>query len=175
MFAGMAIFLASEAFLFGSLFFTYYYLRINNPVWPPAGVHLDIGLAVLSTFILLSSSGAIWLATRLIRRGSITGLAATLLATTLLGSSFLGITIWEWTHETFSPWASAYGSIFYTMTGFHALHVLGGVLLMMALLIRTRRGRFSPCNYLAVEVGALYWHYVDFIWLLVFTTLFIIK
>ena len=172
---GMLVFLASEVFLFGSLFFTYYYLRMNNPVWPPAGVHLDTTLAVINTAILLSSSIVVWLAARFMRKGNISGMAAALLSTSVLGFAFLGITIWEWTHETFQPWTSAYGSIFYTMTGFHALHVLGGVLLMLALFIRARRGRYSAGNFTAVEVGSLYWHYVDVVWILVFTTLFLIR
>jgi heme/copper-type cytochrome/quinol oxidase subunit 3 len=172
---GMLVFLASEAFLFGALFFTYFYLKINTPVWPPAGVQPDRGLAIINTTILLSSSGVVWLASRFIRKGNISGLAAVLLATAIMGSAFLGITVWEWTHEAFRSWSSAYGAIFYTMTGFHALHVMGGVLLMLALSIRARRGRYSRGNFTAIEVGSLYWHYVDFIWVLVFTTLFLIR
>jgi heme/copper-type cytochrome/quinol oxidase subunit 3 len=172
---GMVVFLASEVFLFGSLFFTYYYLKINNPVWPPAGVHLDRALAITNTAILLCSSVAVYLASRLVRKGNIAGLATALLSTAFMGAAFLGITIWEWTHETFLPWTSAYGSIFYTLTGFHALHVLGGVLLMLALSVRSWRGRYSATNHTAIEVDSLYWHYVDFIWILVFSTLFLIR
>ena len=172
---GMVVFLASEGFLFGSLFFTYFYLKINTPVWPPAGVHLDNTLAIINTAILLASSGVVWLGGRFIRRGNTTGLASTFVTTVVLGTAFLGITFWEWTHESFRPWTSAYGSIFYTMTGFHALHVLGGVLLMLALTVRAQRGRYSPQNHRAIEVGSLYWHYVDFVWILVFTTLFLIR
>jgi cytochrome c oxidase subunit III len=172
---GMVLFLISEAFLFGSLFWTYYYLRSTNVVWPPAGVHLDFNLAVVNTVILLVSSGSIWWAGRAIRSGNEKGLALGLAFTVLLALSFLGITIFEWTHEDFRPWTSAYGSIFYTLTGFHALHVFGGIMLMLALFARTVRHRFSSSNFLAVEVGSLYWHYVDFIWLIVFTSLFIVR
>jgi cytochrome c oxidase subunit 3 len=172
---GMVVFLASEVFLFGSLFFTYYYLRINNAVWPPAGVHLDYTLAIVNTAILLSSSVVVWLAGKLALKGNISGMAAALFSTAVMGIGFLGVTVWEWTHETFRPWTSAYGSIFYTMTGFHALHVLGGVLLMLALFVRSRRGKYSAQNHTAVEVAALYWHYVDIVWILVFTTLFLIR
>jgi heme/copper-type cytochrome/quinol oxidase subunit 3 len=172
---GMLVFLASEVFLFGSLFFTYYYLRINNPVWPPAGVRPDTNLAIINTALLLSSSGVVWLAGRFLRKGNISTAAAALLATAVMGTAFLGITFWEWAHETFLPWTSAYGAIFYTMTGFHALHVLGGAGLMLALSIRARRGKYSPQHHTAVEVVSLYWHYVDVIWILVFTTLFLIR
>jgi len=139
---GMIFFLISEAFLFGALFWTYYYLRAQTVVWPPAGVQLDSSLAMANTVILLSSSAAIWWAGGQIRQGKAKGLAAGLTITIVLGAAFLGITGWEWTHETFRPWTDAYGSIFYLMTGFHALHVFGGVLLMLSMLARTLRGVF---------------------------------
>lgn len=172
---GMVLFLISEAFLFGSLFATYYYLRATSPVWPPAGVRLDTILAFINTMILLSSSGAMWWAVRAIRKDSEKGLAIGLALTISLAIAFLGITIFEWTHETFRPWTSAYGSTFYTLTGFHALHVFGGILLMLSLLGRTLRHRFSSRRFLAVEVGSLYWHFVDLIWIFVFSTIFIIR
>jgi cytochrome c oxidase subunit III len=175
MFMGMVLFLVSELFLFGSLFWTYYYLRAENAIWPPAGVHLDLTLAIINMVILLSSSLSVWWAGRAIRGGSRTGLATGLVITMVLGSVFLGITIFEWTHEMFRPWTSSYGSIFYTLTGFHALHVFGGVVLLLSLLVRTLRGRISATNNKSVEIGSLYWHYVDFIWLIVFSTLFIVK
>jgi cytochrome c oxidase subunit 3 len=171
----MVLFLISEAFLFGSLFTTYYYLRAEAPVWPPAGVRLDTAMAVINTVILLSSSGAIWWAGRAIRRDSEGGLAAGLAVTIFLAAAFLGITFFEWTHEDFRPWTSAYGSIFYTLTGFHALHVLAGALLMLSLLVRTFRHNFSSGNHATVEVGSLYWHFVDFIWIVVFTSLFVVR
>ena len=171
----MILFLISEAFLFGSLFFPYYYLRAESPVWPPAGVQLDMVLAVINTVILLSSSVAIWWAGKAIRRAMKRDWPPGWQSQLFLGITFLGITIFEWTHETFRPWTSAYGSIFYTLTGFHALHVFGGVLLMATLLGRTLRHRFSSSRFLAIEVGSLYWHFVDFIWIIVFTTLFIVR
>jgi cytochrome c oxidase subunit III len=175
MYIGLVLFLISEAFLFGALFWTYYYLRASNLVWPPAGVQSDSLLASINTFILLSSSAVIWWAGRSIRYGSQKGLACGLAITIILGLVFMGITIFEWISVPFRPWSNAYGSIFYTLTGFHALHVFGGILLIAALLARTLRGRFSAKNYEAVELGSLYWHYVDFIWIIVFITLFIVR
>jgi cytochrome c oxidase subunit 3 len=172
---GMVFFLISEAFLFGSLFTTYYYLRAESPVWPPAGIRLDPVLAITNTVLLLSSSGTIWWAGRALRKNREGGLTAGLAATVILAVGFLGITSFEWTHESFRPWTSAYGSVFYTLTGFHAMHVLAGVLLMLSLLVRTFRHQFSSTNYMTVEVGSLYWHFVDFIWIVVFTTLFVIR
>lgn len=170
---GMVLFLISEAFLFGVLFWTYYYLRGLTPGWPPHSPPAT--LAFVNTAVLLSSSATIWLGARAIRKGHEKWLFVFLLATIGLGAAFLGITGWEWTHEDFFPWTDAYGSTFYTMTGFHALHVLGGVLLMLALLARTARHRFTADSFKAVEVGSLYWHFVDFIWILVFTSVFIIR
>ena len=172
---GMVMFLISEAFLFGSLFWTYYYLRATTPVWPPAGVKPDLMLASINTILLLSSSAVIWWAVRSIRQGNQKALAASLMITMALGTIFLGITIFEWIQAPFRPWTHAYGSIFYTLTGFHALHVFCGILLMAALLTRTLKGRFSATNFKAVEIGSLYWHFVDLIWILVFVTVFIVK
>jgi heme/copper-type cytochrome/quinol oxidase subunit 3 len=171
----MIIFLASEVFLFGSLFFTYFYLKINTKPWPPAGVNLDSRLAAINTGILICGSVLVWAASSLVRRGRMAATRAALLGASLLGFVFLGITGWEWLHESFRPWTNAYGSIFFTLTGFHALHVFGGAMLMLALSIRTRRGKYTFATHTGIEVGALYWHYVDFIWILVFTTLFFIR
>jgi heme/copper-type cytochrome/quinol oxidase subunit 3 len=172
---GVILFLISEAFLFGALFWTYYYLRGHTPVWPPEGVELETGLALVNTFILLASSGTIWWAERSVRRSKREGLAAGLAFTMILGSIFLGITIYEWFHETFLPWGNAYGSIFYTLTGFHALHVFGGIMFMAALLVRTLKGHFTSEDFVPVQAGAYYWHFVDFIWIVVFITLFIVR
>ncbi|MBI2847328.1 MAG: heme-copper oxidase subunit III [Chloroflexi bacterium] len=173
---GMFLFIISEAFLFSSLFWTYYYLRGQSlPTWPPEGVHLNIVMASINTAILLASSGAMHWGIQRIRRGSVSGLAIGLISTFALGAAFLGITVWEWTHATFRPWTHAYGSTFFTLTGFHAVHVLGGLFVLLALLARTLRGRISQEHYLAVEVGGLYWHFVDLVWIGVFTTVFIIR
>jgi heme/copper-type cytochrome/quinol oxidase subunit 3 len=172
MYLGMILFIVSEVFLFGALFWTYYYLR-TVPGWPPE--HPAATPAIINTVILLSSSGTIWLAGRNIRRGNQTGLAWGLGITMLLAGIFLGITVWEWLPESFQPWTNAYGSIFFTLTGFHALHVFAGLVIMATLLNRTLKHRFTRAGYLGVEVGSLYWHFVDFIWLFVFSTIFIIR
>jgi cytochrome c oxidase subunit III len=175
LYPGMVFFLISESFLFGSLFWTYYYLKAKSPIWPPAGVVLDSNLAYINTAILLTSSLTLWWAVRAIRTGKEKSLALGLILTTCLGVTFLAITGWEWAHETFRPWTQAYGSIFYTLTGFHALHVFGGILLLLSLLTRSLKHCFSAQRFFALEVGSLYWHYVDFIWLIVFSTLFIVR
>ena len=170
---GISLFLVSEAFLFGSLFWTYYYLRAYTTNWPPE--HPEITLAAINTFFLLASSGTIWWALNSIKKGNERRLASGLAATLLLGATFLGITVFEWTSEAFTPWTNAYGSIFFTLTGFHALHVFGGILLMSALLARTLKHKFSSDSFVGVDIGSYYWHFVDFIWIIVFTTLFVVR
>jgi cytochrome c oxidase subunit 3 len=170
---GMVFFLISELFLFGSLFWTYYYLRGTSPGWSPH--HPDPSLAIINTAILLTGSIVVWWGNRAIKRGREKALTAALSIAATLGAFFLGITFWEWAHEDFGPTTDAYGSAFYMLTGFHALHVLGGVLLMLALLSRNLRYGFSDGDSVAVEAGALYWHFVDIVWLLVFTTVFIVR
>lgn len=173
---GMALFIVSEAFLFGSLFWTYYYLRAKSwPAWPPPDVHLELGLVTLNTVFLLTSSLTIYSAIVAIRRGSQGSLAAGLLATLALGAAFLGITGWEWTNASFRPWSHAYGSTFYTLTGFHAAHVLAGLAVLLALLVRTLCGHITAERRLALEVGSLYWHFVDVVWIAVYTTIFLIR
>ena len=156
---GILLFIFSEIFLFGSLFATYYSLRAFTPGWPPE--HPEITLAAINTFLLLSSSATIWWASSSIQKGKEKGLALGLALTLLLGAAFLGITVFEWTHEAFRPWTNAYGSIFFTLTS--------------ALLTRTLRHRFSASHFLGVEIGSYYWHFVDFIWIIVFTTLFLVR
>jgi heme/copper-type cytochrome/quinol oxidase subunit 3 len=170
---GMVFFLMSELFLFGSLFWTYYYLRGYSPGWPPH--HPDPSLAIINTFILLTGSVVVWWGYRGIQKGRGKVLSAALAIAATLGAVFLLLTFWEWAHEDFGPATDAYGSIFYMLTGFHALHVLGGVLLMLALLSRSLRHGFSPADSKAVEAGSLYWHFVDLVWLIVFTTIFIVR
>ena len=169
----MAMFIVSEVFLFGALFFTYYYLRATDPSW--SNYHPAASRAIANTVVLLSSSVTMWLAGRAIRLGRVRALTGWLIVTVTLGLAFLGVTGWEWASESFKPWTNAYGSIFYTLTGFHALHVLGGVLMLIGFTMRSARGRFTALNHHAIEVGSLYWHYVDIIWILVFTSIFIIR
>ena len=171
---GVILFLISEFFLFGALFFVYYYLRIVSTTWPPPDVQLSMVRPIVNTILLLSSSFTMAASIRAWRKNDISSMARFLGITIGLGVAFLGITIWEWTAESFRPWSHAYGSIFYTLTGFHALHVFGGVVLMLALVTRARRRGITLASH-SIEVASWYWHYVDAIWILVFTTLFIVR
>lgn len=175
LYLGMIMFLLSEAFLFGNLFTTYFYLRAKSPVWPPEGVVLELPLIAVNTAILLSSSVTMQLAINYAGRSNRRGIIYSLVITMALGAVFLTIKGWEWSHVDFRPWDHAYGSIFYTLTGFHGLHVLAGIGILLALLVRTLRLRGSSLAPLHLKVGGLYWHYVDLIWIFVFASLYIIR
>ncbi len=173
---GMILFLISESFLFASLFIIYYYLRgYSLPHWPPAGVEVHLNVSTINTFVLLSSSLTVYLAVRAARRGNTSRLAVWLASTMLLGSVFIAIKLYEWATNSFGPWDHAYGSIYYTLTGLHALHVLIGLGILSALLGRTLAGRFSAQRHSAVELGSLYWHFVDLVWIFVFSTIYLVR
>jgi heme/copper-type cytochrome/quinol oxidase subunit 3 len=172
---GVGLFLISEAFLFGTLFIIYYYLRAHAVEWPPLGIEPHLSTAAINTVILLSSSVTVSYAGRAIRGGSTTALARWLTATIVLGALFLVLKMYEWSTNVFAASDHAYGSIYYTLTGFHALHVLIGLLILGALLMRARARLFSRQRHLAVELGSLYWHFVDGVWLLVFATIYLVR
>ena len=171
---GVILFLVSEFFLFGALFFSYYFLKLNSAIWPPPDVNLSMIRPIANTVILLTSSVTLAAALSAWRRGIYKTMSRLLVITAILGISFLAITAWEWSSETFRPWSHAYGSIFFTLTGFHALHVLGGIILLTALYNRARLGLVTSSSKV-IEVSSWYWHYVDAIWILVFTTIFIVR
>lgn len=171
----MLLFIVSETFLFGSLFSSYFYLRAKSLLWPPEGVHFEMALVTFNTLILLSSSVTMQWAVMSAGKGDQKGLIKGLMGTMLLGTMFLIIKAVEWGRDVFRPWDHAYGSVYFTLTGFHALHVLLGLFILAALFIRARNQLFTSKRHLPVIVGGLYWHYVDAVWILVFATLFIIK
>jgi heme/copper-type cytochrome/quinol oxidase subunit 3 len=171
----MLLFLVSEAFLFGSLFWTYFYLRAKSPLWPPEGVHLEVGLMSVNTLLLLASSVTLERALASLRSGRGEEFFRGLSATILLGGAFLLLKTVDWVGAPFRPWDHAYGSIYFTLTGFHALHLLIGIGILGVLLLRARRGLLSPENRLPLEVGSLYWHFVDLVWVFVFLSLFVVQ
>ncbi len=173
LYVGMLLFLLSESFLFGNLFWTYYYLKAKTPVWPPQDVVLELPLIALNTAILLLSSVTMQMAVNSAQRENRRATVRAMILTMLLGGVFLFIKGWEWMHVDFQPWDHAYGSVFFTLTGFHGLHVLAGLILVAGLTIRTIRvPEILPLH---IEVGGLYWHFVDLVWIFVFTSLYIIR
>lgn len=172
----MWLFLASEAMLFGALFSSYVLLRTGAVAWPRQGEILDVPLAAMNTVVLLASSVA------MLAAGRATGRPAArraLAIATLLGLTFLGIKGVEWAGELgrgLRPADSNFLGLYFTLTGLHALHVLGGVAACVWLLVsagRTVTSREPALFANRVRVTALYWHFVDAIWIALFVTLYL--
>ena len=172
---GTVVWLASELMFFGGLFAAYFTLKAEARQWPPPGVELETLLSAIFTVFLIASSGTMILAVRALERGDRRGMIRWILLTFGLGLLFLANQIREFLTLNFQISSNSYGSIYYLMTGFHALHVAAGLLLMfVALAIATGPGplaRRSP----AVDSIGYYWHFVDVVWIGLFTTIFIIR
>jgi cytochrome c oxidase subunit 3 len=172
---GTVVWLASELMFFGGLFAAYFTLKAEARQWPPPGVELETLLSAIFTLFLIASSGTMVLAVRSLERGDRSGMVRWILVTLALGVLFLANQIREFYSLDFRVSSNSYGSIYYLMTGFHALHVLAGLLLMLvALAIATGPGplgRRAP----AVDSIGYYWHFVDVVWIGLFATIFIIR
>jgi cytochrome c oxidase subunit III len=149
---------------------------------------LDIDLTAANTFILICSSVTMVLALSALQEGRRWKCSLYLLATVLIGSCFLGVQIYEYYslmvghHQPpgvsatghFRPGVSLFASCFFTMTGFHGAHVTGGVILLTCILFQSLRGAYSPQHYSPVELAGLYWHFVDLVWIILFTVVYLI-
>jgi cytochrome c oxidase subunit 3 len=173
---GILLFIVSEVMLFGAFFASYFFLRVvvDPGSWPPPEFPLPKEVAGMNTAILVSSSFTIHYALESIRRGNRTGLKLGLVATWLLGATFLFIQINEYVHLGFSPQDSAQGTIFYGLTGLHGAHVFVGLTLLLFVTIRAFRGHFTATDHRGIEVPGIYWHFVDVMWIVVYTTVYII-
>lgn len=170
---GMLLLILTEASLFGYLLFSYFYLAsMARGPWPPAGMP-ELRLALPNTGILLLSSGAMWWAESGIRRDRRGRLLIGLALALALGLVFLGIQLAEYRHQPFGPSTDAYSSLFFTITGFHGAHVAVGLLMIAVVALRAGLGHFSASRHLAVTNVAWYWHFVDAVWLVVFTSLYL--
>lgn len=165
---GLPIFILSEIFIFLSLFSSYWLLRLGFDSWPPEGTpHIDKMLPLVMTVILVSSSITCHVAEEKLEHGDLSGFNKWWVYTIILGSVFLGCTIYEWNHLIsldFIPSTNAYSTAFYTITGFHASHVLVGLGAFVAVLIPALSGR---TNKTFVNCVSVYWHFVDVIWFFV--------
>ena len=173
---GTVVWLASELMFFSGLFAAYFTLRAaSQEPWPPEGVHLETTLAALFTALLVLSSGTIQLAVRALQRDDRAAFRRWVLVTVLLAVAFLANQGREWSEATFGVDDHAFGSSFFVLTGFHGLHVTGGVVAMVVLLGRSASPRFGPADVPAVEVVSYYWHFVDVVWIAMFATLFLLR
>ncbi len=175
---GMIFFIASEALIFANLIAAYLYLEIRQGQWRlPNGDRLDAVYPAINTVILLSSSIPAYLARTGIAKGNQRRLRWGLLAAIVLGAIFLVGQVVEYTNLFgihFTPQYQTFGSAFFTLTGFHGLHVTVGLLFMLIVLIRSWRGDFTAKKHFAVEAAEMYWHFVDVVWIIVFSTVYLL-
>jgi cytochrome c oxidase subunit 3 len=172
---GMLLFIISEVMVFGAFFTAYFFIRIvSADQWPAEGTELPKLIAGINTAILVSSSLTMHWAQTTIKNGNRFGLQAGMLTTFLLGLTFLFIQINEYVHIGFSPADHAQGSVFYGLTGLHGAHVFIGLTLLAMVTVRAFRGHFSPHEHRGVEVPGIYWHFVDVMWIVVYTTIYIL-
>ena len=172
---GMFLFIASEVMLFGSFFTAYFFVRVSaHTHWPTAGHELPVFVAGINTIILVSSSFTMHWALQAIKRGNRAGLQAGLTLTFLLGLTFLLTQIREYSRLGFAPYTDAFGTIFYCLTGLHGAHVFVGLTLLLAATIRSYRGHYTADAHWGVEIPGIYWHFVDVMWIVVYTTVYIL-
>jgi cytochrome c oxidase subunit 3 len=172
---GMLLFIISEVMIFGAFFTAYFFIRVaQGDPWPAVGTKLPVEVAGVNTAILVSSSFTIHWAQTSIKNGNRFGLKAGMLTTFLLGATFLFIQINEYANIGFAPQDGAQETIFFSLTGLHGAHVFIGLCLLLFVTIRAFRGHYTPEEHRGVEVPGIYWHFVDVMWLVVYSTVYIL-
>ena len=179
---GMWIFLAGDAMSFGGLLAGYGALRAGSPDWPNPVETLGVTLTAGMTFLLICSSFTMVKALSAAKHSDLAGFRKYLLLTIAGGTIFLALQAYEWTHLTHvgmtmssNPWGSSlFGTTFFILTGFHGCHVFGGVIYLACILLSGLNGRHLGENANPVEIVGLYWHFVDLVWILVFTFVYLL-
>jgi cytochrome c oxidase subunit 3/cytochrome o ubiquinol oxidase subunit 3 len=174
----MWLFLASECLLFGGLISTYMLYRGRVSRGPRPENIYDIPFTSVSSFVLLMSSLTMVLALAAIQRGDQHRTRTWLLATALLGMTFISGQIYEFTifvHKGFTVHTSVAGASFYILTSFHGAHVTVGVLLLGSIVALSMRGKITQESALNIELAGLYWHFVDVVWIVIFTLVYLVQ
>jgi cytochrome c oxidase subunit 3 len=181
---GMLLFITSEVMFFGGLFAAYFSLRANSIQWPPdnPATHEAFHLAIFpfvgpATVLLILSSFTCQIAVWGIRSDDRTKFLRAMTVTVVLGIIFLGMQMIDYTAlgaEGLTLSSGTYGTTYYTLTGFHGAHVFGGVIMLSVVLYRGMAGQFNSRHYDAVEAASLYWHFVDVVWILLFSLLYLL-
>ena len=173
----MWVFLGSECLLFGGLISTYLIYRSRFAAGPAPGDIFDIPFTSVSSFVLLMSSLTMVLALSALQRGDIRNNRLWLLTTALLGSLFIGGQVYEFTtflREGLGYTTSPFSSAFFTLTGFHGVHVSVGIVMIMSLYVSSLRGNLRRESAETVEIIGLYWHFVDVVWIFIFTVIYLV-
>jgi heme/copper-type cytochrome/quinol oxidase subunit 3 len=174
---GMWAFLASECLFFGALISSYLLYRTRGAAGTRPGDVYDIPYTSVSSFVLLMSSLTMVLALAAIHRGDHSRLRIWLMATALLGSVFVGGQVYEFTiftHEGLNLSSSVAASSFFVLTGFHGVHVTVGILWLLTLVGMSWRGQIPVERSLDIEIAGLYWHFVDVVWIVIFTVVYLV-
>jgi cytochrome c oxidase subunit 3 len=171
---GMCALIVTEGSLFGYLLFSYFYLASHTEQhWPPEGLP-KLGLAGLNTFILLTSSFMVWASERSLRKRSVRSSRWLMMLAIILGLSFVLIQLKEWKSKTYDLSSNLYGSLYFTITGFHMLHVVIGLIILCLILLWNLLGHVNELDFVAAKIGGMYWHFVDVVWLFVFSIIYLL-
>jgi cytochrome c oxidase subunit 3 len=172
---GILLFIISEVMIFGAFFTAYFFIRVvNGDPWPAHGTTLPEAVAGINTCILVSSSLTVHWALTSIKNNNRFGLKAGITSTFLLGLTFLFVQINEYVHIGFSPRDSAQATVFFSLTGLHGAHVFVGLSLLLMVVWRSFKGHFTPEEHRGVEIPGIYWHFVDIMWIVVYTTVYVL-
>jgi cytochrome c oxidase subunit 3 len=176
--AGMVLFIASEIMLFGGLFAGYFFVRNQADTWPPADIEHTVSrsLGAVLTVILISSSVAAHFGILGVKRNNQVQFRAGIILAIILGTIFIGGQIYEWLNlmdEGLTAGSGVYGATFYIITGFHGSHVIAGLLMLLVVIVRAFWNDFTPTRHLFADAAVMYWHFVDVIWVFVFTILYL--
>ena len=171
---GMIFFIASEALIFANLIAAYLYLEIRNGNWQ---LPSELWFPLVNTAILLGSSFPAHFAGTNAAKGNMRNVKIGFLATIVMGAIFLSGQIYEYSGlfgKNFTPQSTIFGSSFFTLTGFHGLHVTVGLLFLLIVWLRTLRGDFTARRHFPLEAAEMYWHFVDGVWVIVFSTVYLL-
>ena len=173
----MWVILGSECLLFGGLISTYLIYRSRFADGPAPGDIFDIPFTSVSSFVLLMSSLTMVLSLSSLQRGDYRNTRLWLLTTALLGALFIGGQVYEFTtflREGLGYSTSPFSSAFFTLTGFHGVHVSIGIVMLMSLYVSSMRGNLKRESSETLEIVGLYWHFVDVVWIFIFTVIYLV-
>lgn len=172
---GLLTFLISESLMFGGFFVAYLFLRGLAANWPPEGTEVELLVPSINTIILVSSSFVIHLGDTAIKKNDVQGMRKWYIITAIMGAIFLVGQVYEYNTLGYGLKTNIFSNCFYLMTGFHGLHVFIGLLLILGVLWRSRRpGHYGATKHTGIEMAEIYWHFVDIIWIVLFSLLYIL-
>lgn len=173
-FWGMVILIATEATVFGALLSAYFFVRATSDAWPQGGIRApELSRITVFTVVLLASSLPLFWGERAIRKGRVGQLRVALFASFVMGLAFVANQAFEFGSLTFSASDNAYASLFIIITGLHGLHLIVGLIMSIVVQVKASIGWFDAERHLTVTVFGLYWHFVDVVWIIVFSSLYL--